>query len=299
MQYNYNGTMIELKDNLCQLYDNPIIPIDPQTNLYIRVTNLCNANCKFCEYHGKKQPFNLERLDTALADLASREIIGKIQLTGGEPSIIGDQLVSIVETVRKHFPTEFIGINSNGYNIGLLESIANKVSNISISRHHYSDDMNWEIFGVDTVPDTIELRKFINSVGSAKVHLSCNLIAGYIDSYDSIKKYLDYVSSIGCMDVGFVTLMGINEYSKENQITFNSLHLESVADFLEYKRYTKQCNKCRCANYLYFSRQTGQIVDLYGRFVMDKDDTPGILSFDGENLRYGFGGPIISINYSN
>lgn len=293
MQYDFNGVTIELKDRVCRLWNYIPGEINPQINLYIRATNICNANCKFCEYHGDKTEFNWETFEVVLNDLKERNILCKIQITGGEPSIIEDKLQRMCETIRQYFPDNFIGINSNGHNILSLVSINSLINNYSISRHHYDDEVNYKIFGTKSIPNSDELREFIKTVGDDKVHLSCNLMKNGISNSEEMKKYLEFCSSIGCKDVGFVTLMDANEFCKNEQVIFDSTGVDESEDFLKYKQYTKDCNKCRCANYLYHCKNTNSLIDVYGRFVTDKDNTPGILSFDGQHLRYGFSGSIL------
>lgn len=293
MQYNFNGVTIELKDKVCQLWNHIPGDIKPQTNLYVRASNNCNANCNFCEYHGSCTAFNFQSFYKVLRELRDRDIIGKIQITGGEPSIDGTKLYKICDTLRNYFPNTFIGINSNGYSLDNLKRVNHLVDNFAISRHHYDDKVNEEIFGTDTVPNEKSLREFIESVGEEKVHFSCNLIKGYIDNLDDVKKYLNKVSSMGINDVGFVTLMDINEYCKERQIKFDDSGIDSTEEFLKYHQYRKLDGCCKCANYIFYCAETNRLIDIYGRFVMNQNGSTGLISFDGYNLKNGFGGQII------
>ena len=296
MKYNYNGTEIELRDTLCKLWNEEPGTMVPQANLYVRVTNTCNAHCKFCEYHGKQTEFNIEKFEKALEDLRDRGIVGKIQITGGEPSTVAN-LYDIVNLIRAYFPDRFIGINSNGYDLLRLIEVKDLVDNFAISRHHYDENVNSQIFDCNTVPLDNKLRVFIDIVGKDKIHFSCNLIKNYIDNINEVKKYLDWVSSIGGNDVGFVTLMDINDFCKENQILFDNIGLENSYGIYKYREYTKCDNCCKCANYMYHCRETNQIVDIYGRFVINSSGSTGLISFDGQNLRAGFNGEIISKHY--
>lgn len=295
MQYNFNGVEINLKDKYCQLWDNAIISTNPHTNLYIRLTNECNANCKFCIYHGKKTEFNLEALEFVLFELKNRDILCKIQITGGEPTLEPDLLADVVKLIRKYFKNNFVGINSNGYNLDALASINSLVDNFAISRHHYSDEINMNIFNTTDVPSTKDLKEFINSFGSEKVHFSCNLMKDFIGNITEIKQYLEFASQTECNDVGFVSLMPVNKFASSQQIIFDESGIDESDDFMKYKQYTKCGGCCKCANYLYFCKSTGKLIDIYGRFAAQKDNTPGILSFDINKLREGFNGQIINI----
>lgn len=295
MQYDFNGVNINLKDKYCRLWDYNVVPAKPQANLYIRVTNTCNANCKFCIYHGDYKTIDIDKFEKALKELRDRDIINKIQITGGEPSI-ATELHQLICIVREYFSDNFIGINSNGTDLARLKSVNSMVDNFAISRHHYKDDINRKIFNTNQVPDSEQLKDFIQTVGKDKIHFSCTLMKDYIGNIEEIKKYLDYVSSIGCEDVGFVSLMDTNEYALEQRVTFYESGIEECKDFLKYKQYVKHGDCCRCANYLYFSTVTGKMIDIYGRFATDKDEATGMLSFDKDTLREGFNGKVIPIN---
>lgn len=296
--HDFNGTKLNLKDTLCSLWDEEPIKTYPQTNLYIRITNTCNARCKFCEYHGKEAKFSLSRLERALKQLKEHDIIYKIQITGGEPTLDKDRLSEVISLVRQYLYKDkhFIGINSNGYDLSAILDIKDTIDNIAISRHHYDDTINRDIFGTDKVPTTEELTQFIKDMTPEKVHFSCNLMRSYIGNIDEIKRYLDYCIKIGCIDVGFVTLMPINEVAKQQQILFDNCGIEEDDLFYKYRQFTKCGNCCRCANYLYTSPRLFGMIDLYGRFVSQPDNTTGLISFDGENLREGFNGSILNID---
>lgn len=329
MEYNYNGTIINLKDKTCRLWDNPSEDIYPQANLYIRIGNKCNANCRFCEYHGKQSKFDYDKFDAVLRDLSKRKIIGKIQITGGEPTLDSKRLKRVVYQIRQYFPNIFIGINSNGSNLSLLKYLLTspdnsyRINNAAISRHHYDDKLNREIFNVSVmsdIPSEIELKLFILQVKaeldklnkdshdeesldnnfdiSDAVHFSCNLISGYICDIESVKKYIKWASNIGVEDFGFVTLMPINNFASSHRIDFGTLGFENNPEFLNYKQYKKEIDNkicCKCANYLYYNAMSNKILDLYGRYVVEYKDTTGQLVFDGENLKTGFNGGIITI----
>lgn len=295
MKYNFNGTEIELRDKLCKLWDNDCGTMTPQVNLYVRIGNSCNADCKFCTYHGENTEFNLEKFEDAIKELYNRGILGKIQITGGEPSLYRDRLILVLRIVRKYFPDRFVSINSNGYDLLTLIEVKDLVDNFAISRHHYDEDINRQIFNNLNVPLANQLKVFIQVVGSEKIHFSCTLCKDGIHNLDEVKKYLEFCSSIGCNDVGFVTLMDTNKFAIDNQIVFDNIGIEESSDFLKHTEYTKAGGCCRCANYLYLCKSTNKLIDIYGRFVAEKDNTPGIISFDIDTLREGFNGKIIRI----
>lgn len=303
MQYKLGNIQIDLKDQTC-IMSGPYISgkLNPQINLYIRATNLCNCRCEFCEYHGESTEFNLAEFERVIKILSNHGIIGKIQITGGEPTLCSD-IYNIVRILRENFPNHFIGINSNGTNLETLVSLSDKllsgkdgVSNIAISRHHYDDEINREIFGTNRVPNKYELRDFINTVGTEKIHISCNIQKSYIGNLSEMYKFLDMASSIGCTDVGFVGLMGVNNYSKKEKVDFyNILDDENALEHIKTREFTERHNWCRCANYVYIANSTAREISFYARQVLNTRESVNTLVFDGQKLRLGFSGPVINI----
>jgi hypothetical protein len=128
-----------------------------------------------------------------------------------------------------------------------------------------------------------------------KLHLSCNLIKGYVDCDERVKEYLDKCSEIDVRDVGFVSLMPINEYAKEHSIDFSDLDLKFNNRFIinqYFDRVVENKCVCKCCNYLYLSGN-GNLVTAYSRYYVDNTNTDGALVFMDNNLRQGFTGNII------
>lgn len=300
MQYKLGDKTIELKTETCRRQGNYISgQLNPQINLYIRATNICNCRCRFCEYHGELVEFNMTEFSRIIKILANLGIIGKIQITGGEPTLCPD-IYDIVKTLRDNLPNHFIGINSNGTNLKTLERLLTgeyKVSNIAISRHHYDDEINREIFRSSNVPTKEELKEFINTVGTEKVHISCNIQKSYIGNLAEMYKFLDMASSIGCTDVGFVGLMAINDYSRLEKIDFyDMIDTENIGiEHIKTREFIEKHGWCRCANYVYIANSTAKEISFYARQVLNLEESVNTLVFDGNKLRIGFSGPVINI----
>lgn len=296
MEFDFNGVKIYLKDQVCT--QTGYIPghINPQINLYIKPTNLCNSDCSFCEYHGKNKQFNWGEFVRALIKLSELGIVGKIQITGGEPTV-SSNIIEIVKLTRLIFPDRFIGINSNFTYPDILLSLNQYLDNFALSRHHYDDAINRRIFGNKNMTSSPSIKQFIGEVGQEKVHLSCTMIQSGVGTLADMKKYLDFASSLGCSDVGFVGLMKINDYCKENFVEPLDIAKQGIenGDFLKYKEFNEKHGYCTCGNYEYFSDKTGKSVSFYIRHVLNPEKSVGSLVFDGQHLRSGFSGEIIPL----
>lgn len=287
------GKSIEIKKQLCSKNGiNPEHPSDPYINLYIKLRNRCPAKCKFCEFTCDEEFFNVDKLIVSLKEISSKVRINKISFTGGEPTLDLDLLEYCLKKVKKIVPNAFVVINTNG--AGTLKKLIkyeNYINSIALSRHHYDNSRNKQIFGCD-VPNDGDIEYFQNSVNNKDLlHLSCNLIKGEIEKHSDIKHYLNHCARIGVFDVGFVTLMKANSYCEENQILFDSA-ITQDSQILRNKVWNNG-DDCRCANFLYIDYNTAKIVKFYARYYCNSASNAGQLVFDGKNLKQGFTGPII------
>lgn len=57
----------------------------------------------------------------------------------------------------------------------------------------------------------------------SKIHLTCNLIRGIVDSEKAVIAYLEKAKSLGVYDVGFVSLMKVNKFCEDNHVDFSDI----------------------------------------------------------------------------
>jgi organic radical activating enzyme len=274
---------IELRDKYCSLNKYPATDIKtPYINLYVQF-NGCNANCKFCEYKNSAKPFNLEKFEKVLKELSEQIKIRKISLTGGEATINKD-FYKVTDIVSQY--DSFLVVNTNGTNLKEIKEkgYIDKFNSIALSRHHYNDELNNEILGVESV-STQELI----DMNLKNIHFSCNLQKDYINSDIEVYKYLDHISSMGYDDVGFVSLMKINDYATEQFVDFETIKINDKYHLIKEWNYK---NECKCNNYLYLT-DDANVVKVYSRCVLKPTTNVSNLVFDGENLKTGFCGEIL------
>lgn len=302
---------IEIRKYGCSKNDNPIKYIkNPSVNLFIQVTNKCNANCRFCEFHSNcnidNSNFDLQKLQIILEEIAKNSYhIGKINFTGGEPTLdlsLFHNVVSITQNTIKEklsYKPE-ITLNTNGVHLLNMLQYEDFLNNIGLSRHHYDDERNEKIFQTKSVATNNTIKLFQENTKNKKLlQLRCNLIPNKIDNYEKIVKYLDKAIELGCCDCGFVTLMPLNEYCKDNQVDFEALIKDSpnIINVVSWKRYNDMIDNdnvelCKCSNYIY-QNKNGIFCKFYRRHFCHNDLNAGQLVFDGKFLRFGFGGEII------
>lgn len=284
---------VSVKDTSCGMNGNKGYPLDDlRVNLYTCLTHVCNTNCRFCNYHySDSVGFDFEKWKLCVDEIIDKVGIFKASFTGGEPSLEFENLVSCLKYLKNKDEHIFTIINTNGSNLEKLIGIE-ELDNIALSRHSVDDVENREIFRNNCVPSWSEIAKFPEK---DKLHLSCNLIKGYVDSDGKIKEYLEECSKVGIHDVGFVSLMPINEYAKEKGIDFSDITFEFNNKFIVnrfFERQVKEKCVCKCRNYLYLGNN-GKLVTVYSRFYVDNTCNDGAVVFMDNNLRQGFTGNII------
>jgi molybdenum cofactor biosynthesis enzyme MoaA len=280
---------IKYKTSYCKLNNyKPSKVNKPYINLYVKLTNLCNARCCFCVYKGKDTTtFNYEKFKQIIDIIISQVRLNKISFTGGEPSIKIELLKHCINYIKKVSPDTFVIINTNGFNLEKISTVKG-LNSIALSRHHYKDEKHTKIMGSSLVATAERIKKINTSI----IHLSCNIIKGYIDSEEEIQKYLNHAATLGIYDVGFVSLMAVNSYSETHSLDFENIKLTSTNivknKIWSYKDY------CKCANYLFLPKEGQKVVKFYCRFRCGKlNDTTADLIFDGTNLRQGFNGTVL------
>lgn len=295
MIFKLFGKELILKDGSCSLNGKPGASIEePYINMYVTLTNSCNAKCAFCcneKNATKKVNFDFYKFYYIVHEVHRQLSINKLSFTGGEPSLCMELLEKCVSTVKNLDTEIFTIINTNGVNLDKLNSVSKYFDSIALSRHFYTDEINNQIFGTDTVAQSKDIENFKHK---EKIHLSCNLQKGFIDSSRKVMLYLEEAAKMGISDIGFVSLMPANSYCKEKFVDFTDINFDSLDNLYISKEWNNK-TYCRCRNYLYLPKCESDVdvVKLYTRYYVDPTYCTSTLVFDGEYLRKGFGGDII------
>jgi len=288
------GKEVKIRSHYCRYFEGEAMPVDsPYVLFYVKFKG-CNANCPFCEYQNDAQNFNEDKYFEIIEEIRKKIWIKKIAFSGGEPTLHIDNLKSILRKTRNLLPKTAIVLNTNGTNLTEVfqdRDLVAVIDNISISRHHYDDKINNEIFGVETISSK-ELKGLRKNIRRKSLfHLSCNLIKGYIDNKEEVYKYLEYANSMKIKSAGFISLMPINDFCKDNFVDFNKL--DSLNENFRIIKEWGYEDICKCYNYIYIPRDYKRIIKVYHKNTYRPADIDINLSFDGETLRNGFSGKII------
>lgn len=291
------GTQVRLKTHNCHLFGaDATLVEEPYINLYVR-TKFCNAKCKFCTYADDANKFNPDRYLEILKEISSKIKIRKLAISGGEPTLYWDNFEHITYTGLEYLAEGGqLSMNTDGFRWEKLVSdpIFKKFDYVQLSRHHYDDDINNKIFGAET-PRSDQIKWAAQQqTHPHQIQFRCNLINGLIDSRDEVFKYLDWANDLEINDIGLVSLMPVNDYSKENFIFFHIAQLVGDNFFLT-KKWERHGGGCECFNYVYTppDEKFRRPIRVYHKNTFAPSELVETLVFDGYNLRTGFDGPII------
>ena len=162
-------------------------------NVQIILGYKCNKDCYFCIENGNYKKFKessedtfINELDELLNKLVECGNIIDVTITGGEPTLYKNKLLSTIKLVNscKHIVRNF-SINSNGFNINLLNDISENFDYINISSHcKITETLNKKLAVLTDA--YIENIKFLDKLCIQKVLMqndTMSTIMDFIDSY--------------------------------------------------------------------------------------------------------------------
>ncbi|MDR1878353.1 MAG: radical SAM protein [Bacteroidales bacterium] len=286
MSFLIFGQKIQIKKSGCNQSDIPGHEIPPSVNLFVKVTKSCNAKCLFCSNANTKSNgnFNQLKLFTVVQEIIAQGIIvNRINITGGEPSLVPDLVQSILDECSKDvYQNIHLHLNTNGLFPQSQDLMKHpRWDSISMSLHHYNINKLSELYGV-SVPETAFA---FEGIDMAKVNVSCNLIKGYIDCAEEAHKILDFTLDLGMPRIGFVALMKVNDYCLNHYVDFEDIGLNTIPH-VYFTKSMDRGNDCKCSNYLYNKKL--KILEIYTRNYMNPLYCESSLVYDGDYLRQGF-----------
>ena len=269
---NLFGEELIVRNSLCGPSKTSVYKVEPSLRLYIKLTDSCNANCKFCANETCKDfgTIDFQKLEFVIRYLKEKNRLHGISITGGEPMTNPERMNDLLNLIWSIDEDLEVAISTNGFNLREFANMdqVNKLESIHISRHHYDDEINKEIFKTDTIATTSDIM-FLQDKLLDKQILNINTLVmkGYIENLEEIKRMLDYVGETGVYKTGFVSLMQCNDFSKEHFINFNDIFNNLDEDFLLAHRFYNR-DYCECIDGIYTSKNA-KLVEFYARMVKE------------------------------
>lgn len=271
---NIFGKDITVKNYICAKNGGPYKekPDPKRMQLSICPTFFCGAHCRFCSAAGttdRKGFLDTKKLEIVLKELYQKDLIRGISITGGEPFTDAGLLNEIIEMIFDITGVETeVSINTNGSGLGKLSRIRRLayVDAIHISRHHYDDEKNRAYFGVHVATGE-EIKEITGIVQDPRLFVfNCLLLKDGIGTKDEMYKFLEFAGETGVPKVGFITPALVNEYTRENKVSYTSLFDRADEKMLLTTSF-EDFDICRCCDGIYYTAG-GKLVEFYGRETM-------------------------------
>ena len=264
------GQEVDLKSYICSPDGVNYPPREGRIRLQtsIVLTRYCDAHCPFCiaEPHTDPQALDLAALEKILLLLHEEDRVRGISITGGEPFSQPELLDRVVSMIFDIFGYVIeVTIDTNGTGLGYLDSIRDlvHVDTVHISRHHWLDEKNDELFGC-RMPTADELRSTIASVGMRDLFvLNCMLLKGYVETPDDAHRYLDFAIGTGAPKVSFITGTPVNGFVRQRRAPFEDVLRKDDPSMLLTQSF-RDHSHCHCQDGVYVSPQ-GKLIEFYGR----------------------------------
>lgn len=296
------GVPLDVKNTICSTdgvhYKEK--PADTKLRLSILPTSFCAASCRFCLATDIKEhkKIHLPTLEKTLQALKAEEIIHTVSISGGEPfgdvGLLNEVISMVFDILGEDME---VSLNTNGFYLDGLRRIEDlaKLDAVHISRHHYDDEKNNEIFGMP-MPTKQELKETFASFWMKDLFvLNCMLLKDYIHTPEDAEKMLDFAVDVGAYKVSFITPMLVNDYCKQQAVDYDAVIRWEKPSFL-FMRGFQDYEYCRCSDGVY-SSENGGIVEFYGRqtttAAKDCDYCRGLVFGYDNHLRSGYTGQIL------
>lgn len=291
------GNNLQVKDYLCSPDKNIILPANPRLRLYVKVTDDCNAYCAFCANVGNEDfgKLDINKLRFVVEYLKNKQILHGVSITGGEPMINPSKLNNIINMILDVDPNIEIEISTNGKNVLEFAKFdhANDIYAIHVSRHHYEDDKNNEIFRskMATSKDLYALQEQLED--KKILVINTMVMKDGINNLEEIKNNLDFVGDLGIFKNGFVSLMKNNLYSKAQFINYNDIFNNLDSSFMPAHRFFNK-DYCECIDGLYLTKNY-KLVEYYARMVKEATVpyTNQLVYTSDNKLLSGFSGKVL------
>lgn len=226
--------------------------LKPRSVSFLPIAQACQAKCWFCfsEYSiSKEKEYRikdwhlLENLIKKSKDAGAERFV----ITGGgEPGLLPiDELILVIKLAKKYFDKivlitngMFLSYKSEVSIVKIIKQLENAgLSVLSISRHHYDDNTNIKIMGVDTRTNFLLniLQSFNHLIN---IRLICVLQKDGICSKQTIQDYVKYAQSHNVKEICFKELYVASSidsiYNKNPENIYSHNQQISLKEVLNY-----------------------------------------------------------------
>lgn len=135
-----NGKMVHSVLQLQTLSDGDVVLITPEGKINVMyqsghkdhtvfATNQCNSQCVMCLKTQSKDPADLYEINQKVLSFVKTENLNHIVITGGEPTVVLEQLCQTLAYLQRYFSETLIYLLSNGrrfWNLDVAKQVVNE-----------------------------------------------------------------------------------------------------------------------------------------------------------------------------
>lgn len=187
-------------------------------NLTVLLPGKCNAKCDFCfwnrDFGRDKTSGFVEKAMKQIEKLPSR--FRTISISGGEPTlspVFAEFMIALAGYQRATGRFQRVVLTTNGVCLeSKLHIVSQVVDHINISRHHFDDKENCEVFQTNSVPSSGDLRLLVKKLAGTVLDLTFNCVISDDKKFSAkqmkeriafIEQYVAWASKIGANAVSF------------------------------------------------------------------------------------------------
>ena len=295
------GKQVVIKNHICSP-DGVHYRAKPERfrlQMSVETCAFCPGRCPFCVAGcpKKEEKLDIGRFYDVMKRLGEEELVRGVKFTGGEPFWDVPLLNEAVEVVFETCPYGVeVALSTNGAGLDRLSEIGRltELESIHLSRHHYDDEKNRALFGGWDAPSSGAIRDAVASVPFPDLFVvNCLLMKDAIGTAEEVHRFLDWAISAGLPKVGFVELMPVNGFCREQLIRCDDALRQDDPSLL-FTRGLWDYDICRCRDGGYMA-DDGRLIEFYDR-TTKKDGYAycrGLVFGSDGHLRTGYGGEII------
>jgi len=189
-------------------------------NFTIVLPGPCQANCDFCFWKREENESSfLKSLKRVLKKLPNS--FTQISISGGEPSLspVFEESLNLIKKYKNKGKFNKVVLTSNGIN--LMEYDLSGIDHINISRHHFNEGINREVFKTKNVPDSYELEKINKYINKFGIDVNYNVVLTKENETLEIGGFIDFAKQTGASSLTFRNQYGNYGLSKVEDIVVN------------------------------------------------------------------------------
>jgi pyruvate formate lyase activating enzyme len=173
-------------------------------------TSGCNFNCKYCHNKSliKKQAGTIDESEVIDFFQKRKIMLDALVITGGEPTLYGEELISFCQLFKEKFPQKLLKIDTNGSKPEMTEKLAEVADFCAMDFKSY-DYSTFSTIDLSTIQQAFQkIKRF------SDFEIRITLFPEYIN-FDSLKKMLNMVKFNG---IKKITLQQYRPLGKSEKI---------------------------------------------------------------------------------